>query len=118
MSSFSISEYSCAMTSDELRLTVAKNIKRYRKLNGLTQMALAEKADLSVGYLCDLEAGGKWGMPETIVRLAAALNVQPFQLYAKAEEDTGAFSSDLRWLSAALKQNIDDTISDLLQKYN
>ena len=26
----------------------------------MTQMMLAEKADLSVGYLCDLEAGNKW----------------------------------------------------------
>ena len=60
MSSFAISEYHFSMTSEELRKTFSENIKRYRKICAMTQMMLAEKADLSVGYLCDLEAGNKW----------------------------------------------------------
>ena len=106
------------MDSEESRSTVAKNIKHYRKMNNLTQMALAERADLSVGYLCDLESGGKWGTPETIARLSAALNVQPFQLYVRAEECESSISSDLLNLSTMLKRNIDETIAVLLQKYN
>jgi len=46
MSSFAISEYHFSMTSEELRKTFSKNIKKYRKINGITQMMLAEKADL------------------------------------------------------------------------
>ena len=105
------------MNSEELRAVVAENIKKYRKLNNLTQMALAEKADLSVGYLCDLESGGKWGTPETIAKLSSALNVQPFQLYVKAE-NCASISSDLLNLSSLLKQNIDEAIASLLKKYN
>ena len=66
------------MNSDELRKTAGENIKRYRKSSNLTQMALAEKANLSVGYL---ESGKKWCMSVTISRLAVALNIQPFQLF-------------------------------------
>ena len=97
---------------------LAQNIKQYRKMNNLTQMALAEKADLSVGYLCDLESGGKWGTPETISKLSVALNVQPFQLYVKSEECVASISSDLLNLSNMLKQNIDGEIAKLLKKYN
>lgn len=117
MSSFANSEYSDFMTSEELRTTVAENIKKYRTMNNLTQMALAEKADLSVGYLHDLEAGTKWGMPETIVKLASALNVQPFQFYSKPEANEDSISSDLLHLSSALKQNIDVIIAGILKKH-
>ena len=117
MSSFANREYSNSMTSEELRMTVAENIKSYRKMNNLTQMALAEKADLSVGYLHDLEAGTKWGMPETMVKLATALNVQPFQFFINDNEKPSTISSDLALLSITLRQDIDTKISDLLQKY-
>ena len=52
----------------------------------MTQMILAEKSDLSVGYLCDLETGNKWGTPETIAKVANALNVKPFQLFVEDDE--------------------------------
>ncbi|MBQ9206949.1 MAG: helix-turn-helix transcriptional regulator [Treponema sp.] len=106
------------MTSDELRAVVGGNIKTYRVMNNLSQMALAEKANLSVGYLHFLETGEKWGTPETIVKLAKSLNVKPFQFFMHDEAKSDSISSDLILLSNALKQNIDETISDLLKKYN
>lgn len=106
------------MTSEDFRATVGENIRAYRLMNKLSQMALAEKADLSVGYLHALEAGTKWGMPETIVKLAAALHVHPSQFYATSEESKNSISSDLVLLSNALKQNIDTTIADLVKKYS
>lgn len=35
---------------------IRKNIKKYRKEKKLTQQALAEKADLSVDYICEIES--------------------------------------------------------------
>lgn len=106
------------MTSEEFRTTVGENIRTYRMMNNLSQMALAEKANLSVGYLHSLEAGTKWGTPETIVKLAKSLNVKPFQFFMHDETKSESISSDLLLLSNSLKQNIDETISDLLKKYN
>lgn len=106
------------MTSEEFRAVVGGNIRVYRLLNNLSQLALAEKADLSVGYLHSLEAGTKWGTPETIVKLAKSLNVKPFQFFMHDEAKSDSISSDLILLSNALKQNIDETIADLLRKYN
>ena len=87
-------------------------------MNNLSQMALAEKADLSVGYLHFLETGDKWGTPETIIKLAKSLNVSPSQFFLGDDEKSDSISFDLLLLSNALKQNIDETISDLLKKYN
>lgn len=106
------------MSSAEFRALVAGNIKTYRVMNNLSQLALAEKAELSVGYLHDLEAGNKWGTPETIVKLAKSLNVRPSQFFMSAETKSDSISSDLLLLSKALKKNIDETISELLKKYD
>ena len=106
------------MTSEEFRALVGGNIRTYRVMNKLSQLALAEKADLSVGYLHDLEAGTKWGTPETIIKLAKSLNVSPSQFFLADDEKSDSISSDLLLLSNALKQNIDETIGDLLKKYN
>lgn len=106
------------MTSDALRKIFSENIKTFRKLNNLTQMALAEKADLSVGYLCDLEAGKKWAMPETITKLSAALNIQPFQLFlSDADFEKSSLTTDLLNFSSELKQSIDIEIANLMEKY-
>ena len=106
------------MNPDELRKTVGENIKRYRKASKLTQMALAEKANLSVGYLCDLESGKKWGTPETISRLSIALNIQPFQLFlTEVKINNFPPAADLLQLYNDLKQNIDKEFTKLLNKY-
>ena len=35
---------------------IGKNIKKYRKAKHLTQQQLADKADLSVDYVCEIES--------------------------------------------------------------
>lgn len=35
---------------------IRKNIKKYRKAKHLTQQQLADKADLSVDYVCEIES--------------------------------------------------------------
>ena len=38
--------------------TIGKNIKRYREQTKLTQVQLAERADISISYLSKIEASG------------------------------------------------------------
>ncbi|MBO5691535.1 MAG: helix-turn-helix transcriptional regulator [Spirochaetaceae bacterium] len=68
------------MEAAELQKILSCNIKELRSLRGMSQMKLAEKADLSVSYVCDIESGRRWGTPETFTRLAKALEVSPFEL--------------------------------------
>ena len=45
-----------------------------RKWRGLSQKELADKAGIGQGYLSDLETKRRAGSPETLARLAAALD--------------------------------------------
>lgn len=107
------------MESAEIKKIFTSNIKKYRALNGLTQMQLAEEADISVGFLCDLESGKKWGTLETMAKLAKALHVKPYQLLMPEEEKNNAVNihEDLSELALNLKQSIDSNIGSLIQKY-
>lgn len=50
-------------------------LKALRKWRGLTQSELAEKADVTQGFLSDLEARRRIASAETTAKLAAALAV-------------------------------------------
>ncbi len=50
-------------------------LKAIRHWRDLTQLHLAAKADIGQGHLSDLESGRRTGTPETIAKLAQALDV-------------------------------------------
>jgi DNA-binding XRE family transcriptional regulator len=50
-------------------------LKALRKWRGLSQVELAEKVGVAQGYISDLEASRRQGAPETIARIAAALDI-------------------------------------------
>lgn len=88
-------------------------------MNKMTQMQLAEAADISVGFLCDLESGKKWGTLETMAKLAKALHIKPYQLLMPEDEkdQTINIHEDLSDLSQNLKHDIDSQIETLIKKY-
>ncbi|MCL2804381.1 MAG: helix-turn-helix domain-containing protein [Treponema sp.] len=43
-------------------------------------MALAEKLEISTNFLSDIERCKAWVSPDTLVKLAAALNIEPYEL--------------------------------------
>jgi hypothetical protein len=50
-------------------------LKAIRKWREATQLHLERKTGIGQGYLSDLESGRRTGTPETITKLAEALNV-------------------------------------------
>jgi len=65
----------------ELRGILSSNIKRCRLKNNLSQLALAEKLDISTNYLSDIERCKAWVSPNTLVKLASTLNIEPYELF-------------------------------------
>ena len=84
------------MNGPEIREVLAKNIKSYREHRLWSQVDLAEYADISVPFLSEIERGNKWPYPDTLGRIAAALNVQVQELF----RDTGIVSNKERDLAA------------------
>ncbi|MDR2923494.1 MAG: helix-turn-helix domain-containing protein [Treponema sp.] len=73
------------MTEQDLRGILSKNIKRYRHSRNLSQADLAEKLDISVNFLCNIENGNRWISPQTLVKFSSALNIEPYELFKPAE---------------------------------
>ncbi|MCL2443930.1 MAG: helix-turn-helix domain-containing protein [Treponema sp.] len=68
------------MNEQELRGILSSNIKRCRLRDNISQIALAEKLEISTNFLSDIERCKAWVSPDTLVRLADALNVEPYEL--------------------------------------
>ena len=68
------------MTEQKLRATFSENIKKYRELHHLSQVKLARKAEVSINFINDLEAGKKWASPATMVKLANCFDIDAYEL--------------------------------------
>jgi transcriptional regulator with XRE-family HTH domain len=64
-------------------ILIGKNIKEARQKMQLSQAALAEKADLSSGYISFIETGARGLSIETFVNLANALGASADELFAE-----------------------------------
>ncbi|NML06527.1 helix-turn-helix transcriptional regulator [Sphingomonas sp. G-3-2-10] len=56
------------------------NVRRYRRLRGMTQEALALEVEMERSYVSDLERGTRNPSVRALGRLAAALGGHPAQL--------------------------------------
>ena len=65
----------------DLAKQLGKRIYLFRKENGLTQAALAEKAKISNEFMSGIERGAKLPSLLTLEKLAGALRVNPKDLF-------------------------------------
>jgi len=68
------------MTERELLKVLSGNIKLYRGRNKWTQAELAEKINISINFLSDIETGKKWPSPITLVKLADVFTIETYEL--------------------------------------
>jgi transcriptional regulator with XRE-family HTH domain len=66
---------------NDLRRTLSLNIKKQRKILGLTQEKLAEAANLSSQTINDIEGCRMWVSDNTILKLAKVLHIDAYQLF-------------------------------------
>jgi transcriptional regulator with XRE-family HTH domain len=64
----------------DLREVFATNLRRLRHAKGLSQDDLAYEADVSRGYLSQLEKGAFYASLKTIAKLADVLEVEGWEL--------------------------------------
>ena len=70
----------------DLRAVFINNLKRYRKENKLSQMALAEKCGTSASYIGEIEIGKKFPSVEMVQKFADALNIKPYKLFMEEND--------------------------------
>ena len=72
------------MTIEDLRAIYTVNLKTMRTGKKLSQAELSEKVGITEKFYNDIETGRTWGSFETIVDLANALSVEPYELFLPA----------------------------------
>lgn len=103
--------------------TIAERIRERRKVLGLTQEKLAERAGLSVNYLAQLEISDKTPSLKTLASLASALEIEIADFFASRapEEWTDEVNNLLRRLREMKASDVKfvltqlDTIIDYLK---
>ncbi|MDR0719153.1 MAG: helix-turn-helix domain-containing protein [Treponema sp.] len=68
------------MTS--LRALLAYNMKKKRRILGISQAKLAEKVSTSTHYISQIEQRNKFPSPEMLERIAASLEIDSPQLFS------------------------------------
>ena len=69
------------MTVQELNTIFGKNIRKYRIFWGWSQEVLAEKMDVSINTICEIETGKKFVRAETLINFAAIFQTQVYELF-------------------------------------
>jgi transcriptional regulator with XRE-family HTH domain len=73
------------MTEQELKGVLGKNIKLFRFRRQFSQAYLAEKADISVTFLSNIERGNNFPQAGTLCSLARALEAPVWELFRETE---------------------------------
>ena len=72
-----------------LREVFARNLRRWRSERRLSQEELAFRANVSRGYMSDLERAAYSASLDVVERIAKVLAVEPAQLLEKAKPARG-----------------------------
>ena len=99
------------MTEDQLRDIVRTNIRQYRDHRKWTQAEFAEKLDISINFLSDIENGKRWISPASMVKFASVLNIEPYELF----KPDGALPPDL---PVMLNKSFDEAVESVTQALN
>jgi transcriptional regulator with XRE-family HTH domain len=99
------------ITGVNIRATFSRNLKRLRVNMNLSQVSLAGNADLAPNFINDIENGKKWVSPETIGKLARALNAEPYMFFlsdARNDKEAELFSLYLNDFEDSMKRSLDE----------
>jgi transcriptional regulator with XRE-family HTH domain len=90
---------------------LAQNLKENRRRLGITQPELAERAGMSTQYLAMIEIARKFPTADILERLAAALGINPHELFSVAVSPERAMER----LQQAILNNFDQKLDNLDQ---
>ena len=96
----------------KIREILAQNIKLHRQKLGITQPELAERANISANFIGMIEQKRKFPAPETLDRIAAALEIETFELFASP----GSPQAELKKLHKEILADLDRAINEAVGK--
>ena len=98
---------------NDCRLLLAKNMKKYREIQGISQIALAEKIGCSITFIGNIEINRRFPSADNINRLAKALNVDVADLFAKQEPESMKKMASKKEFKGRLEKSLNKAIDEL-----
>ncbi|MDR1586021.1 MAG: helix-turn-helix domain-containing protein [Treponema sp.] len=111
------------MKDRDLRSILSRNIRAARSARQLTQAKLAEKANISLPYMSDIEYCKTWVSDKTLQSLAKALNMNAYELLVPPEaeilprEAAKLLDSKKEELKTAADMVLEDLAAQILKLY-
>ena len=106
------------MNIKELKAVYTANLRTLRAQKKLSQAEISEKVHITEKFYSDIETGRKWGSFETIVDLANAFGVEPYELFLPAGSVISHNERRTKELMKRLRANFSelvDTMGDFLK---
>ncbi|MCL2044641.1 MAG: helix-turn-helix domain-containing protein [Treponema sp.] len=91
---------------------LAQNLKENRRKLGITQPELAERAGMSTQYLAMIEIARKFPTADILERLAAALGINPHELFSVSVSPERAMEQ----MQQAILDNMEQAMEHALDK--
>ena len=93
-----------------------KNLKKWRKISGISQEKLAELCNSAHSYIRQIECGSRYPSFSFIEKLANALNIAPYLLFYEEETEKSYLSEIIQISEAELIEIISRDIHTAFEK--
>ena len=97
----------------DCRQLLAKNMKKYREILGISQMSLAEEIGCSITFIGNIEINRRFPSADNINRIAKALNVEVADLFAKQEPESIKKMASKKEFKVKLGKLVDKAVDEL-----
>ena len=104
------------MNGKDIKSTLGKNIKFFRFRKGFSQADLAEKVDISITFLSNIERGLKFPKPDILSRIAPALDVEVYELF-KAQIVPESNKDLIHRLAEDVSKNVNTAMQGVFKQY-
>jgi transcriptional regulator with XRE-family HTH domain len=101
----------------KIQKVIGRNVKEIRTQLGLTQQVLAEKADISIPFLAQIESGTRNPSLDVIEKLASALDRKAYQLLIEDTERSMDRRSTISNYSNDLRKELTKLIKQIEKKH-
>jgi len=80
----------------DLERLFIQNLKKWRKIIGLSQKKLAEKCNVAHAYIRQIECGNRYPSFALIGKISDALEIEPYQLFYDETTKSGKLAQEKR----------------------
>jgi transcriptional regulator with XRE-family HTH domain len=104
------------IAESNIRDILASNIKENRRKCGFSQEKLAEKAGISTPFVAMIEVSRKFPTPDVLDRIAGALSIKTYQLFAVPASPEEELDRLRRDIVNEIKQAVGESVAEAVKE--